>query len=288
MRYFKTGCIALLLAFISAESACADIGIIVALNSNLEQLRKDLKTKEITRKSGREFYSGKIDDRDVVLVRSPMGKVNNAITVQVLLSRYSITSVISIAPAGAVNKGVDIGDIIVATEVYQHDFGTIKPYGFIWSRVPDGSNCDEPGYNLPDEGFIQRVLLYAKDKKKTGNRIIQGTIITGDQFISSQDKKEWLYKKFKAMAVDMSAAAIAQVCYANGVPFCILRIITDKSTINARTTFEKSVSAYQSDIDIHAFLKTILRGIQNKSKIIVQRWPPISGRAHEISCNDAA
>ena len=72
MRYFKTGCIALLLAFISARSACADIGIIVALNSNLEQLREDLKTKEITKKAGREFYSGKIDDRDVVLVRSPL------------------------------------------------------------------------------------------------------------------------------------------------------------------------------------------------------------------------
>ena len=266
MRYFKTGCIALLLAFISVESACADIGIIVALNSNLEQLREDLKTKEITKKAGREFYSGKIDDRDVVLVRSPMGKVNNAITAQALLSHYHITSVISISPAGAVNKDVNIGDIIVAAEVYQHDFGTIKPYGFVWSRVPDGTDWDEPGYNLPDEGFRQLVLLYAKDKKDTRNRIIQGTIITGDQFISSQDKKEWLYKKFKAMAVDMGAAAIAQVCYTNGVPFCILRIVTDKSTIDARPTFEKSVSAYQSDIDIPAFLKTILRGIQNKSK----------------------
>jgi adenosylhomocysteine nucleosidase len=257
---------ALLLAFISAGSACADIGIIVALNSNLKQLGGDLKTNDINEKAGREFYSGKIDDIDVVLVRSPMGKVNNAITVQALLSHYYITSVISIAPAGAVNKGINIGDIVVATEVYQHDFGTIKPYGFIWSRVPDGTDWDEPGYNHPDERLRQMVLSCSKDKKNAKNRIIQGIIVTGDQFISYQDKKEWLLKKFKAQAVDMSAAAIAQVCYANDVPFSILRIITDESTIEARPNFEKSVNSYQSDIDISAFVKIILREIQKQNK----------------------
>ena len=233
----------------------------------LSQLKEDLKTKEITEKAGREFYSGRVDDIDVVLVRSPMGKVNNAITAQALLSHYHITSVISTAPAGAVNKDVNIGDIVVATEVYQHDFGTIKPYGFVWGRVPDGTDWDEPGYNQPDEGFRQLVLSRSKYKKNAKNRIIQGTIVTGDQFISYQDKKEWLRRKFKAVGVDMSAAAIAQVCYANGVPFSILRIITDKSTIDARPTFEKSVSAYQSDIDVPAFLKSILREIQKQNKI---------------------
>lgn len=267
MRLFRIGCIALLLVLISIKSSLADVGIIVALNSNLEQLKENLKIKNISKKAGREFYSGKIDHTDVVLARSPMGKVNNAITAQALLSHYPIKSVVSIAPAGAVDKSLNIGDIIVATRVYQHDFGTIKPYGFVWSRVPDGTNWDEPGYNLPDKGLRELVLLYAKDKKKAqNNKIIEGAIVTGDQFISFQYKKDWLSKKFKAMAVDMGAAAIAQVCYASGVPFCILRIITDKSRIDARTDFEKSIPAYQSDVSILEFLKTILRGIQNKSK----------------------
>ncbi|MCD4777928.1 MAG: 5'-methylthioadenosine/adenosylhomocysteine nucleosidase [Desulfobacterales bacterium] len=259
MRYFTIGCIAPILVLISINISLADIGIIVAFNSNLEQIKKSLKIKEISKKAGREFYSGKINNIDVVLVRSPMGKVNNAITAQALLSHYPVTSVVSIAPAGSIDKGLNIGDIIIATEVFQHDFGTIKPYGFIWSRVPDGTNRDEPGYNLADKRLRKLAILYANNKKKTKNRIIEGIIVTGDQFISAQNKKEWLFKKFKAMAVDMGAGAIAQVCYANRVSFCILRIITDKAKIGARINFEKSIPGYQSDIDILKFVKGILQ-----------------------------
>ena len=75
-----------------------------------------------------------------------------------------------------------------------------------------------------------------------------------------------MLKKFKALAVDMSAAAIAQVCYANDVPFSILRIITDESTIKARPNFEKSVNSYQSDLDAPAFVKIVLREIQKQNK----------------------
>ena len=265
MKYFTVLCLTILLLILSIETSLSDVGIIVALNPNMEELKKNLKIKNISKKAGREFYSGKVDDTDVVLVRSPMGKVNNAITAQVLLSNYTVKSVISIAPAGAVNKGVNIGDIVVATEVYQHDFGTTKPYGFVWSRAPDGTNWNKLGYNKPD-AKLTRLALRNANNKTSQNRIVEGVIVTGDQFISSEDKKDWLSKKFKAMAVEMGAAAIAQVCYANGIPFCILRIVTDKSRIEARTNFEKSIPAYQSDINIIELLKTILRGTQDKKQ----------------------
>lgn len=264
MRSFRIGCLALLLVLISIKSSIADVGIIVALNSNLDQLRKLLKITEISKKAGREFYSGKIGGTHVVLVRSPMGKVNNAITAQALLSHYSIRSVISIAPAGAVDKKLNIGDVIIATEVYQHDFGTVKPYGFIWSRVPDGTNWDMPGYNKADKGLRESAFLYAISKNKYKNKFIEGVIVTGDQFISYKEKKEWLFKKFKAICVDMGAAAIAQVCFANRVPFCIFRIISDKARINARTDFENSIPAYQSDINISEFVTNILQLMQSK------------------------
>jgi len=264
MKYFTIALIAPLLIIISVNSSLADVGIIVALNSNLEQLKENVKIKRISKKAGREFFSGQIDNIDVVLVRSPMGKVNNAITAQSLLSHYPIKSVISIAPAGAVDNALNIGDIVVATELYQHDFGTIKPYGFIWGRVPDGTNRDEPGYNMADKELRELALHYARDKKRSKNRVREGVIVTGDQFISAQDKKERLFKKFKAMAVDMGAGAIAQVCYANRVPFCILRIITDKAMVGARTDFEKSVPSCQTDIDISEFVKGILQGIKKR------------------------
>lgn len=254
----------LLLALLHITSSHADIGLITALNSNLDQIVKDLTIQEISKRAGREFYLGKMDALHVVLVRSPMGKVNNAITAQTLLSHYPITSVISIAPAGSIEEGVTIGDIIIATKVYQHDFGTIKPYGFIWGKVPDGTNRDEPGYSMVDKNLRELALQCGKRRKQTRNRILEGAVVTGDQFISDQDKKEWLFKKFRAMAVDMGAAAIAQVCYANRVPFCIVRIITDNSSVNARIDFEKSIPVYQSDIDIPEFVRGLLHGMRGR------------------------
>jgi len=264
MRSIAIGCVAPLLVLSSICASHADIGLIAALNSSLEQLLKSLTIKEISNRAGREFYSGRMDTVDVVLVRSPMGKVNNAITAQSLLSHYTITSVISVAPAGSVGKGIDIGDIVVATALYQHDFGTIKPYGFIWSRTPDGTGWDEPGYSIADNGLRELAARCARDKKSPRNKFHEGVIVTGDQFISAQDKKEWLFKKFRAKAVDMGAAAIAQVCYANGVPFCIVRIITDSPGVHARIDFEKSIPAYQSDIDIAEFVTDILQGMQHR------------------------
>lgn len=264
MRSFLIAWVMPLLALFPVTSSHADVGLITALNSNLGQLVKSLTIQEISKRAGREFYSGEIDTVHVVLVRSPMGKVNNAITAQTLLSHYPITSVISIAPAGSVEKRVTIGDIVVATEVYQHDFGTIKPYGFIWGKVPDGTNRDEPGYSMVDENLRELALQCGERKKQTRNTVYEGVVVTGDQFISDPDKKEWLFKKFEAMAVDMGAAAIAQVCYANGVPFCIVRIITDNSSVNARIDFEKSLPVYQSDIDIPEFVRGLLKGMRDR------------------------
>ncbi|MDL1977220.1 MAG: 5'-methylthioadenosine/adenosylhomocysteine nucleosidase [Deltaproteobacteria bacterium] len=265
MRYFTIGWIALVLVSILTSNSFAGAGIIVALNSDLEQLRKNLKTGQISKKAGREFYSGKIGDRDVVLVRSPMGKVNNAITAQLLLSHYPVRFLLSIGPGGAVDNGLNVGDVVIGAEVYQHDLGTIKPYGFIWSRVPDGTNWDEPGYNMMDKGLRKSASLYASAKKKGRNRIVQGVIVTGDQFISCQEKRAWLCKKFKGAAVDTGAAAIAQVCYANQIPCCMLRVITDKAQVNARTDFEDFIASQRSDIDIFGLVKALIQAGQKRS-----------------------
>ncbi len=255
MRHITAGCTTFLLILISMNTGSADIGIIAALNANMEKLKQEFAINETVERAGRKYYSGRMGNMEAVLVRSPMGKVNNAITAQILLSDHPITSVVSIGPAGAVKKELTIGDIVVATEVFQHDFGTIKPYGFIWDSVPDGAGKNEHGYHLADRALGNAALLYGKQKKKRQNRILKGIIVTGDQFISAQSKRQWLFRKFKAAAVDMGAAAIAQVCYANRVPYCILRVITDKPGVGARIDFEKSYQGYRSDIDIPLLLE---------------------------------
>lgn len=242
----------------------ADIGIITALNSTLSQLKTDIKIEKRIDQANREFYIGVLDGQKVVIVRSPMGKVNNAITTQLLISMFSIQKVISVSPAGSTNDEIKIGDIIVASRVYQHDFGTIKPYGFIWKKVPDGTGRNESGYNVLQSEMAGAAMDFAKKHfRDTRNTVHLEIIVSGDQFISDPAKKGWLNKKFKAAAVDMGAGAIAQVCFANQVPLCLIRVITDKAGVSARTEFNKSVEKYQSDLNIHHFLKGVIHGLKS-------------------------
>lgn len=256
----KTSTIMLCIIFfhcIVLTSAVADVGIMIALNSSMARIKDDLDITQTVRIAKREYHLGRANHKQVVVVRSPMGKVNNAITAQVLLSSFPIDTLISVSPGGAVAGSIHIGDIVVATKIFQHDFGTIKPYGFIWSKVPDGSGHYGHGYNTPSGALLNSCLAIAQ-KMNTHNTIIPGVIVSGDQFVSSPSKKEWLLKKFDAAAVDMGAGAIAQVCFANNVPFCILRVITDDAGVSARSDFQQSILNYPLDTDIPQLLKGIL------------------------------
>jgi adenosylhomocysteine nucleosidase len=206
--------------------------------------------------AGREFYTGKLGDTEVVLVQSPMGKVNNAITAQLLISNFDAKALLSISPAGGIDPDIAVGDVVLATEVYQHDFGTWKPYGFIWGKVPVYIDSMTTDYNR----FPGRALqVLATMSNKTGetkgrNKVVRGIIVSGDQFIASPEKRDWLQKKFQAVAVDMGAAAIAQVGYSNSVLVCLIRIITDSAGLDARTLFADSMPAYRTDIDLIALV----------------------------------
>jgi len=245
-------CTLLLLPVLTAYGAT---GIIVARNDAFDSIRSQLSENRAQEVAGRRFVSGFYKDHGVILAYSPMGKVNNAITTQMLLSRFEIDRVISIAPAGGVGERVEIGSVILASEVYQHDFGTIKPYGFIWGKVPDGTGWDDAGYNrhlaAPEE--LQKRLESA-----FGKRFFLGPIVSGDQLIASREKRAWLREKFAALAVDMSAAAVVQTCFANGIPCQIIRVITDQADESARSDFEASFIPGSREPDYHFLFKTLM------------------------------
>ena len=238
---------------LAGKSGHAAVGIITALDATLEQLKQDTNISGYSTIGGRNFYQGKLGSTSVILVRSPMGKVNNAITAQILISTYSPTALLSISPAGAIDPDLQIGDVVLATDVYQHDFGTWKPYGFIWSKTPAYIQSMSTNYNQFPKVTPQQVTelneTYTK-KALDANRIVRGTIVSGDQFIASPQKRGWLHKKFNATAVDMGAAAIAQACYINKTPISLIRVITDSADLDARTTFSNSMPAYRTTINL--------------------------------------
>jgi adenosylhomocysteine nucleosidase len=251
-----------LLALFATGTVHADVGIITALDTTLEQIKKNIDITEYSTVAGRDFFKGTLQGTRVILVRSPMGKVNNAITAQLLMATFSAGAVISISPAGAVSPQIKIGDVILATEVYQHDFGTWKPYGFIWSKTPAYQESASTNYNRFPGLTGQRIpQQFIAELSTATNTIFQDIIVSGDQFIASAEKRDWLHKKFEAAAVDMGAAAIAQVCYANRTPVILVRVITDSAGSGARTMFTQSMPGYQTTIDLPKLVDGLVRTI---------------------------
>jgi adenosylhomocysteine nucleosidase len=245
-----------LLLLFAASALQATVGIITALDTTLEQIKNDIGIVQYSVVAGREFYQGGLEQTAIVLVRSPMGKVNNAITAQLLITTFNAKAVVSISPAGAVSSDIRVGDVILATEVYQHDFGTWKPYGFIWSNVPIYEQFMTTDYNRFPGQSLQRIPQQPMmTDAATSNKIIRGIVVSGDQFIASPEKRAWLQKKFKAAAVDMGAAAIAQVCYVNTTPVLLVRVVTDSAGLDARTMFTESMPGYQTTLDLPGLIK---------------------------------
>jgi adenosylhomocysteine nucleosidase len=219
MPKILTFIVLLLCTNVFCEPAFSKVGIITSLRSTLEALKEKTVVVSYEQNNGRPVYQGVLGGVPVVLTRSFMGKVNNAVTAQILISEYQINQLISLGPAGAVNETLAPGDIILCEKVYQHDFGTIKPYGFLWNKAPSSYN------DYLDRFFIDQLMEHGRNGQPSGARLSAGTIVTGDQFIASIDKRRWLEKKFNAAAVDMSAAAIVQTAYANNVPVMVVRFI---------------------------------------------------------------
>lgn len=250
-RAFILGLVCCALYSLSMGEARAKVGIITALEATTDKIRKQMKVSEYVPLAGREFYGGNLGPTQVIVVRSPMGKVNNAITAQLLISEFAAKAVLSFSPAGGVSRDVEVGDVVLATQVFQHDFGAWKPYGFIWNRVPVYINSMSTEYNLfPGQAFPPDAHPGAARRITGDNKVVQGVIVSGDQFIASPQKRTWLRKKFDAAAVDMGAAAIAQVCYANHTPVGLVRIITDSAGLDAKVRFADSMPAYRTDIDL--------------------------------------
>ena len=184
------------------------IGIIGAMDEEVEQL---VEVMEITReetKACMTFKAGKLAGKDVVIVRSGIGKVNAAACTQILVDDFKADYIINTGIAGSLKAEIDIADVVISSDVLHHDM-------------------DATGFGYP-LGQIPRMdtLSFAADE-----RLIR--VVSGDQFISDKAVKERISSNFDGFCTEMEGAAIAQVSYLNKVPFVILRTISDKADDSA-------------------------------------------------------
>jgi len=224
------------------------IGILSAMHDEIDALLKLLTNVQKTIKGRRTYYSGTLFNKEVVLVFSRWGKVASTMTTTQLINDYKLTELIFTGVAGGLQNDLNIGDIIVGNELYQHDLDA-SPL-FPKFHIP---LLNKAGINTAySEKLHKATLTFLSDFNQyidtdtiTSFNLSQvktriGTILSGDQFISSRDKiNELLSEIPQAQCVEMEGAAVAQVCYEYDVPFSIIRTISDKANDNANLDFPK-------------------------------------------------
>lgn len=212
-----------------------EIGIIVAMDEEKEAIKNIMKNIQKEQFYNLSFLRGEIQAKKCILIKCGVGKVNAARATQIMIDKYNIEYMINAGVGGAVNSALNIGDVLIAKEIVQHDFDITAfghKKGYI-TGVGERLICDETLTNKI-ENIIQEIP--EKDYK-----IKMGTIATGDIFCTEPSMKDKIRNKFNSDVVDMECAAMAQVCYLDNIPFVALRSISDTPNGDNANTFDENL-----------------------------------------------
>lgn len=215
------------------------IGIIGAMEIEVETLRSQMTVSGTTKKANMEFFEGTLGNAEVVVVKSGIGKVNAAICVQILADLFQVTHIINTGVAGSLNAALDIGDFLISRDVIHHDVDATI-FGYPLGEVPQLGIREFPA----DETMIQLAKKTCEEIVADKKAII-GRVVSGDQFVSSKEVKERLIRDFHGDCTEMEGASIAHASYLNNIPFVVIRAISDKADNSADMdypTFEKQAA----------------------------------------------
>ena len=209
------------------------LGIIGAMTQEVANLKEQMEEVTIQTRAGMDFYQGKLCGKDVVVVRSGIGKVNAAVCSQILADQYQVDGIINTGIAGSLKNEINIGDIVLSKDTLQHDMDATG-FGYPAGQIPQ-----------MEASVFQGDVKLIEAAKRCCEKVIPevgvhvGRVVSGDQFISDKAKKEWLVQTFQGYCTEMEGAAIAQTAYLNQIPFLIIRAISDKADDSAEMDYEE-------------------------------------------------
>lgn len=224
------------------------VGIIGAMDSEVELLKSEVEGAHTRELAGLAFVEGTLEGVDVVVVKCGVGKVNAAMCAQALVSVFGCTRVINTGVAGSLDNRIEIGDIVVSTDAVEHDMD-VTPLGYAPGEHPD---LHLVAFEA-DLGL--RAAVVAAARGVDGVSVFEGRVCSGDQFIGSAEAKKRIVSAFGGMCCEMEGAAIAHVCHVAGVPFVVVRAISDKADDSGNVdypTFEKAAAAHCASIVLAA------------------------------------
>ena len=212
------------------------IGIIGAMEEEVAVLKQEMNIEETVDYASMRFCKGTLCGKNVVIVRSGIGKVNAAICAQVLVDRFNVDILINTGIAGSLDAAIDIGDMVISTDLVEHDMDATI-FGDPLGQVPRMDT-----FSFPAAASLIEKAVAANEEANPDIKTFTGRIVSGDQFVSSAEVKEKLVKNFQAKCTEMEGAAIAHAAYLNKVSCVIIRAISDKADNSATMdypTFEK-------------------------------------------------
>ena len=212
-------------------------GVIGAMESEVTQLRAALENAETAEYAGLTFYRGTLGENRVVLVKCGIGKVNAARCTQALIDQYAPDYIVNTGIAGGVGDGLAVADVVIGTELVQHDFDAVA-FGYARGNICDPSHRDTPSVFCSDKALIE-AFRAAASALIAPERVKSGRIATGDLFVASAEAKRDIAGTFGAVAAEMEGGAIAQVAAMAGVPFIVLRAISDLADGSSPASFDE-------------------------------------------------
>ena len=213
------------------------IGIIGAMEVEVAILKEKMEDVRIIKKASMDFYEGILAGKKVVVVRSGIGKVNAGICAQILADVFPVDAIINTGIAGSLNKNINIGDIVLSTDVVQHDMDATG-FGYRKGQIPQ-----MPVFFFNADDNLRRLAAEVCKEVNPDIQVFEGRIASGDQFVCDQDVKNRIVSEFSAYATEMEGAAIGQAAYLNEIPFLVVRAISDKADGSAQmdySEFEKA------------------------------------------------
>lgn len=227
------------------------IAIIAAMEEEVSILKSKITDCQINNIFGFDFYTGTIQDCDVILLQSGIGKVAAAAGTMLLLSRFEVDAVINTGSAGGLDRRLNIGDVVVSTRAIYHDVN-LTVFGYEpgqMSGCPVAFESDNTLMTVAKEAIIAQ-----------GVNAVEGVIASGDVFINGDEAINNIKKQFpETIAVEMEAAAIAHVCWMAGMPFIVVRAISDNGDKASAVNFNEflPLAAKQSSLIVESMLKKL-------------------------------
>lgn len=212
------------------------IGIIGAMEEEVDLLKEKMTDTVIIEKAGMKFVKGTLKGQTAVVVRSGIGKVNAGICTQILADEFQVEAVINTGIAGSLKAEINIGDIVLSTDTMQHDVDA-REFGYPLGQIPRMETLTF----LADEK-LRKLAKEVCEEVNPDIQVFEGRVASGDQFVADKETKEKIIENTQAYCTEMEGAAIGQAAYLNKIPYLVIRAISDKADDSAHVdypTFER-------------------------------------------------